>query len=346
MVKAYPLNSKAKLYQRAVLLTPFPIYFMGFFQENFVDRFFQENFVDPLLSNGWFNPFNTILYGVILLIGIYGIYKLLDKLNVKTDWKFFLAIFPFIFWASTTRAIRDFIYKSITNPPPGFTENIVVNYSTVYSYAYDYIINIIPFPPLASLVSTIIAYFPTPGSYLITFLFALVTLLISLGIQKISGIKYWKPMFIIALLAFIYNIIILPIHSIQPLTYILPLTAFWLILFFGISKLSQMDKLGPKMKRLFSYENYGVLNAHLLDATATFTSLSFFGYAEQHFVPRFFMGFLGNWVFFPIKIVVVLIVLWFIDSYTDDKNLRTYLKIIIVILGLSPAIRDIVTLLL
>ena len=309
--------------------------------------FFEENFIYPLLRNGWFNPYNTIVYGIALLVGIFLVYKLLLKLKVEINWKFFLAISPFIFWASTTRAVRDFVYSGITSPPPGFLENIGVNYSTVASYAYNHIINIIPFPPLASFLAGIIGYFPTPGSYLITFLFALVSLFVGLGIEKAAKIAYWKIMFVIGLVFFILNLIVLPLGSLQPLTIVLPIFIFWLALFFGLSWIAQKGKLGSKLKQLLTYENSGVLNAHLLDATATFTALTFFGYLEQHFTPRFLMDAFGNWVFFPLKIVVVLIVLWFIDSSLKDKsNLRTYLKIIVVILGLAPAIRDIVTLLL
>ncbi|MCK4531636.1 MAG: DUF63 family protein, partial [Candidatus Aenigmarchaeota archaeon] len=63
--------------------------------------FLYEYFLKPILSNGWFNPVNSITYGIILVIGVYLVFKLLKKMNIHIDRYFLYAILPFILWGSS-----------------------------------------------------------------------------------------------------------------------------------------------------------------------------------------------------------------------------------------------------
>ena len=47
---------------------------------------------------------------------------------------------------------------------------------------------------------------------------------------------------------------------------------------------------------------------------------------------------------FLLKIVVVLPALWAIDHYAEDRQFRKFLKIVVMILGLAPGLRDLVRL--
>jgi len=106
------------------------------------------------------------------------------------------------------------------------------------------------------------------------------------------------------------------------------------LVFFGIHKIK------PK---LLSIENTGILTSHLFDASATFTALTFFGYYEQHVLPSFLIDIFGPWIMFPLKIIVVWAVLALIDRSKEDIFFKRFLKIIILILGLSLGIRDFLT---
>jgi uncharacterized membrane protein len=53
------------------------------------------------------------------------------------------------------------------------------------------------------------------------------------------------------------------------------------------------------------------------------------------------MPFLGPQVMFLLKLAVVLPVLYLIDRYVEEKEFNSFLKIVIFILGMAPAARNI-----
>jgi uncharacterized membrane protein len=55
---------------------------------------------------------SEITYGVILVCALYGLYKLLKKLEIKIDWYFCLALFPYILFGPVTRVLEDTNYFS------------------------------------------------------------------------------------------------------------------------------------------------------------------------------------------------------------------------------------------
>ncbi|MBL7160699.1 MAG: DUF63 family protein [Candidatus Aenigmarchaeota archaeon] len=266
----------------------------------------EEYFLNPILANGWFNPVNTLVYSVILIIAVFIVFKLLFKMGIRIDRFFLFAILPFIFWGSSTRVLHDAAFAGRLSPA----------LNAFYSY------------PL----------FPTPGSYLITFTLALAVLLISLGIWKAAKIPYWKTMLSVGSVLCLVNVILLPWISIIPLLIIGGLTAFCMLIFFGISRLTK------KRSPLLSLQNQVILGAHFIDASATFASLSFFGYLEQHVLPRFIISLTGPASMFFLKILVVIPVLWVIDSYGGDRNFKNFLKIVVFILGAAPGLRDLIRL--
>lgn len=87
-------------------------------------------------------------------------------------------------------------------------------------------------------------------------------------------------------------------------------------------------------------ENKLVSMAHIFDATATFTAIQFFGFTELHVVPRLLIGAFSPVAFVIVKVLVVVVVLLLIDKYSQDKKFNNFLKLIIAIIGLAPAIRD------
>ena len=70
--------------------------------------FFQTYFITPIQINGNYNLINSIIYALIALIFLYGIYKILDKQKIEIDFKFFLAVLPFVFLGSFARSLVDF----------------------------------------------------------------------------------------------------------------------------------------------------------------------------------------------------------------------------------------------
>jgi uncharacterized membrane protein len=271
--------------------------------------FIEQYFIEPILRNGWFNPYNTLAYGTILVIAVYLVFKMLKKMKIHIDLQFLYAILPFIFWGSTTRVLHDSAYYGKLTGMLGEFYSLPI--------------------------------FPTPGSYMITFLLALIVLLISLTIQRFTKLPYWKIMLSFGIILCVINVFFLPISDFFPLFIILEITGLWAILFFSFAGLSKNIKY---LKTIFTKENSSLLSSHMLDASSTFVAMSFYGYLEQHVVPRLVIPILGPGSMFLLKLVVLIPVLYIIDKYSEKGDFRNFLKIVVLILGLAPGIRDLVRL--
>jgi len=277
--------------------------------------FLTEHFINPILANGWFNPFNTIVYSALLILAVFLVHRMLGRMKVSIDDRFFLAVIPFIFWAATTRVLHDAAFAGKLSPE------------------------------LNSFYSSPV--FPTPGSYLITFALALATLLASLLIQRYSGIAYWKTMLTAGTALTLVNITLLPFVTLFPLWLIGGITLLWSGFFFSwrplLARLGRLP-LSNYYHVLLTRENLLILSAHFLDATATVIALTHFGYVEQHVVPRLLFPYFGPYAMYLLKGVVVLPALWAIDRYAEDRQFRKFLKIVVLILGLAPGLRNLVRL--
>jgi len=295
--------------------------------------FLDEYFFNPILANGWFNPINTLVYSIILVIAVYFVFRLLKRMKIRIDTSFTISILPFIVWAASTRVLHD---AAVANAlPPAINE--------FYS----------------------LPIFPTPGSYFITFTLALATLLISLVLQRYKNIPYYRTMTSLGVVYCIINFIILPLPNPYPLLLIGGITALWALLF-SLPRLlikgpgKQRENLphktkgrrqqtttvpfAMKLRNLFSWENDLILSAHFLDATATVVSLMLFGYVEQHVVPRMLFPYMGPYAMFFLKAAVVIPVLWLLDRHKADDPRSAefihFLKTVVLILGLAPGLRD------
>jgi len=168
--------------------------------------------------------------------------------------------------------------------------------------------------------------FITPGIYFLIFGVTISTLLISLLLERKKGIPYFKPMFIVGLILTAPVLGILQYKNFLGVFYVILFFIPWIILL----------KLIPWLK-----ENKIVTGLHLFDANTTFVSLSYFGYYEQHVLPRYLINLSGTpFSFVIVKFIALVAILWIIDKYSDDKEFNNYIKLIIGILGAATGIRD------
>ena len=100
-----------------------------------------------------------------------------------------------------------------------------------------------------------------------------------------------------------------------------------------------------KLKTFFSFENKTILSAHLLDASATVTAIAFFGAYEKHVLPSYLINIFGPWVMFPLKLLVVGFVLYYLDKEETDAYETKYIKLFIFSLGIGTGLRDILQIL-
>jgi uncharacterized membrane protein len=135
----------------------------------------------------------------------------------------------------------------------------------------------------------------------------------------------------------LYNLIWLPLQNWHGLFLVLGIFLAWLVLLLITRKI---------IPSFMSWWNFGVLGAHLFDASSTFVALYFFsGFREIHVLGGFLTENYGAWTMFPMKLAVVSLVLYLIDKYSKDELETKYIKMIILLLGLATGLADLLKIL-
>jgi len=172
--------------------------------------------------------------------------------------------------------------------------------------------------------------FVSPTIYVVIPLLISIVLLIAILLEKKYKIPYHKTLFLIGLILASFVILFIKIVNLYGAILILLFMLPWL-------SLLTIVKWSP--------ENKIVSLLHIFDATTTFVSIEFFGYAEQHVFPQFFINIFGPFSFVLVKSFAIFLILTFIDKQCKDKKFKNYLKLIIGILGAATGSRDFLRLL-
>ncbi|MFH1631285.1 MAG: DUF63 family protein [Candidatus Aenigmatarchaeota archaeon] len=296
----------------------------------------QQIFVQPILEHGvaGYNIVNTLVYAIVFALAVFGVYKLLKKLNIAIDGNFVIGIMPFIVLGSILRVVRD--------------SAVVDHWILVSPIIYMFIFVI----ALVSLLFTV----------------GIERFMVKRISQPDASKKYSKPLMkiiyflsdyhrlwsIIGILCCIFGLLILSSIGIQNwygIGIILGITLICSVIILVLYKLRNKSK----HLAVFSKENSGILGAHMFDASTTFTALSYFNYYEQHVVSNVAISIVGPIAQFILKIVVVVAVLWALDKYLKDETnplgevvsntqLRNFIKVAILILGFAPGLRNFIRL--
>lgn len=180
----------------------------------------------------------------------------------------------------------------------------------------------------------------TPGIYIFIGILTIILLITSTIIEKHCNIKYSTVITIFGSIITIPNIFLLIFHGINIEATLLELGLWIIVTCIFILFRNNLKVLKEK-------GNLEVLSAHIFDATSTFVAMDFFGYYEQHVLPTFLINMFGTaLIMYPLKIGVILLVLYIIDKEVNEKTSNHMLKLAIYILGLAPGIRNFTTLIL
>jgi len=264
---------------------------------------------------------SEITYGIILVIALFFIYKLLKKLNITVDWRFALSLMPYIIFGPVTRVLEDTGY---------FSEPFVY-------------------------------WFISPLLYFQIAAYALSFLVLGYYIEK----KFQKPRITVNFVLFIGGFVLL----IPPLILIIN----WVIgdrwgfttgaradvflIVVGIvclivSLVYLFTFIFKNSKNIIVYRNplnLAMIAGHLIDGLTSYISIKDpfnmgLMYAEKHPASNFLLDIWGP--LFPIvKFVLIILVIYVFDILYKEElknNLRlvNLLKIVILILGFSPGLRD------
>ncbi|MDD5472913.1 MAG: DUF63 family protein [Candidatus Methanoperedens sp.] len=277
---------------------------------NIIDTIWQyiyKYYISGVINDTSYNPVDTLTYAIVLGISLFGILKLLDKLDVKIDTQFIIAVTPYVLAGSSLRVLED---------------------SNIFT------------PPLRYLFVTPLIYF---------FVFAVTISLLTLAIylERKGKIKDYHAFFGYAGIAWtVINIAAL--LAVGEVTNPVPAAA---ILALGVIATSVVYFISLRLDftLLTNKLNISLLFVHLLDASSTFVGMDWLGYYEKHVAPTFFIDMAGNYiahpslVMYPLKLLVFIPVIYMLDNTSDndkERKLIDLLKLAILVLGLSPATRN------
>ena len=273
---------------------------------NFIHKYYIAPIYDQSLG---FNIVNTLTYALVALLILYIIYWISKKLEIKFDMNFFWAVLPFIILGSTIRAFVDHEY-------------IVYSFWTVTPGIYFLVLAIFL---ISFAVSYLLQHFKKyPWTYTCMYLgWAFVIVNIFLSISKIQFTNLWALPAIAGLSALISSAAFLIFKY---------LPKFWKSSKETLAKFTTPIVFLPFI-------------AHILDSSATFIAVDFFGFWEKHPLTRTMSEFAGTTaIFYLLKLIFLIPLVYLLTKEVKDKNLRNYFLIVIIILGFAEGIRDTLTL--
>jgi len=270
---------------------------------HYIDKYY----ISGIVYDTSYNIVDTLTYAIVLGISLFWVLKLLGKLKVEIDTRFLISITPYVIAGSSLRVLEDSKF---------FT------------------------PPLQYL-------FVTPLIYFVMFAVTISILAIAMDLERKGKIRDYHTLFGYAGAAWaFFNIAALIVYDgiVNPI----PAAA---ILFLGITMTGIVYFVSRKINFLLLTDkvNISILFTHLLDASSTFIGMDWLNYYEKHVVPTFFIDLAGKFtshpslVMYPLKLIVFIPVLYVLDNdfkAEKEKKLIGLLKLTILVLGLSPAVRN------
>ena len=324
---------------------------------------------------------SEITYGIILVIALYVIYELLKKLKVTIDWKFCLALMPYILFGPVTRVLEDADYFNV---PSVYWFISPLIYLQIAVYALFFIIMGYYFEKLSKKTSR--KYFLAYPSLLLLGLNVPVTMIwifgSKYGIYPIESVIMYL-ISCVALMPLVFNYFKQKTITINTmvfsggLLFLLPslyLTARWiageqwsfsngvrfdvLVLIFVLTAsitaavyiISNKYKENEKFSDYKNPLNLSMIAGHMIDGITSYVSIydplrmGLPLYMEKHPASNLLMEIWPP--LFPIvKFILIIVVIYIFDVlYKEEfRNYRAFanlLKIGILILGLSPGLRD------
>lgn len=265
----------------------------------------QSFFIDPILNRGGYNPINTLVYLAILLaLCFFVIYPQLNKRKIKFDGAFGLALLGFILWGCSMRIMED--------------AQVLVRSANPLELGF---------------------YFITPGIWILVGVATIVSLLLSRWLSK----RVHQPENVIfGLIGFLLAIpfVVWNFTHFQNWIGVAWIIGLWVLLFAVVAVGSKISKNEWFLKDRLSQLAYA---GQSMDGFATFVAIKGFDFSEQHVISA---GLLSIYpLLFPlVKICLVLVILKVLHDEKMDENLKGFIKILLMVIGLAPGLRDLLLL--
>lgn len=266
-----------------------------------IKDFVYKYYIYPIIHDTGYNPYNTLTWAVILVISLFGILKLLNKLDISIDKRFIFSLVPFIYGGSSLRVIED---AEIVSPP--------IKYVLI-----------------------------TPLIYFLVAFLVIVSLLIGYFLKKRYEVDAKTCALVSGLGVSIFTTILLVNYGLNnPFDVSVPLKiiSLALIIFTPTYYLLSSSLFNSFLEsNLYSL----ILGVHIFDASSTFVGYSLGATEKHVVPTFLINLVGTPAVMYPLKISTILFGIWIIDStFREEEALGNLTLLALLVLGLAPALRN------
>jgi uncharacterized membrane protein len=360
-----------------------------FLPELFYDQWIWKYYWGPIVADSGGSPVHNgvyvqegytlvseLTYGIVLIVALFGIYKLLKWMQVALDWPFFIALMPYILYGPVSRVLEDaayfnepliywfispLIYVQIAGFALGF---VILGFFVTQKQRKSYGL----FALIGVLVIAMVTYliFWVNGSYGAYIIHPVVMLVLFAGALAPSFVQWYRGKLSINWMVFSGGLLLL-----VPALY---LTARWIAGFqWDVTNGVRFDVFlliavlvavitavvyfigyrfrdNPSLVVFKNPLNLAMVVGHMVDGLTSWVSIydpfrmGLPAYVEKHPASDFLME---VWPpLFPIVKFVLIVFIIYVFDVVYKKDLEQYgwlknlLKIGIIILGFSPGVRD------
>jgi uncharacterized membrane protein len=322
---------------------------------------------------------SELTYGIVLVFALYGLYKLLKKLDIRIDWYFCLALFPYILFGPVTRVLEDTNF--FTEPSVyWFISPLIYFQTTFYVLIFlllGYYLQKKAFTQKKALSILILLFVLIDGLYTMLWVLG-----IRLGVSDIEPVFFYVLSFL-AFLPLLYPFIKKQMMSVNTVVFsggllvVLPcffLIGRWIIgdqwsgsygtyvnvllliiglvllIVAGVYLVAWVYRKHDSIAVYKNPLNLSMLAGHLIDGITSYVSIydplqmGLPSYIEKHPASNSLME-LWPPLFPLVKFVLIILVIYVFDILYKKElgrysRLVNLLKIGIFILGVSPGLRD------
>ncbi len=154
------------------------------------NEFIKEYFIEPMYTGEGYNLPNTIVYGILLGIGVIVSYKIIKNLKITIDRVFLITLIPYLFTGSTIRALTD--AEILPKIFPFLTPGIFFTMFLIYMPILVLSVKLNIYPRLVTTAGVMLSIYPT--------------------ILLIQNIKYFNVIIYFIFYLLILSLILIPLY--------------------------------------------------------------------------------------------------------------------------------------
>jgi uncharacterized membrane protein len=281
-----------------------------------ISDFIYKYYIDPIKSGQAYNVVDTLTYAIILVVGVYLLYRWMSSstymadVDFKFDRKFILATVPYVILGGLVRVIED------TGMITSDWRFLLVT-PLIYFVLFFFTIGMM-------YLSRYLTLWGITGSFIRFYAFAgiLAAVIASLILLAWSMTHNGVDLFILAVI---------------PLMAITATVIVWVVMRYVLAWTYVNDPLYLTL-----------LFGQLLDASATSYGIDFHPhvqYVEQHVVGSALISATGTaFVMFPLKLLVLFPAIYVMQAYRKDANPAFWHLVLLamIVVGFAPGVRDMV----